>query len=137
MIGVLANLDDYGGWIAGVVAGLVAIGWLARRVARAIRATWHRAKEIGRKIDTLEELAGYELNSNGGGSIKDRVAKIPELERRSESHDRNLRGIRAEQSAARDRLGALEQAVASLTPAATSVVVTSDTTTVTTEVPSS
>lgn len=147
MWALLAHLDDYAGWLAAVVAGLAALGWLGRRVWRIGREVVRRAKEVARKIDTLEELAGYELNPNGGGSIKDRVGKIPaleetvrELSNKYESHDRNLRGIRADQRATSERVGVVEEVLSgvvdrlsSLSPPATSVVVTPETTTVETK----
>jgi hypothetical protein len=118
VIRVLSHLDVYGGWLAAVVAGLVALGWLLRHVSKVVRVTVARFKEIGRKIDTLEELAGYELNHNGGGSIKDRVAGIPVLA--NKVHTLEL---------------SLEEHIKTCPPPppATSVVVTPDGTTVTTE----
>lgn len=131
MIGVLTHLDVYGGWLAAVVGGLVALGWLVKRVVRVVRVTWARCKEIARKIDTLEELAGYELNSNGGGSIKDRVGKIPALEASvadlttaSGNHTERLGSLEGSLAGALDRIAALST---------TQVVVTSDATTVLTE----
>lgn len=120
MAGWLSHLDDYGGWLAAVVAGLAALGWLVKRIRRVVGETVKRAKEIGRKIDTLEELAGYELNHNGGGSIKDRVAGIPVLANKVHSLELSL----AEH---------IKQCPPP--PPATSVVVTPEGTTVTTEVP--
>lgn len=121
MPGWLLHLDEYGGWLAAVVAGLVALGWLIRHVRKVVREVVKRAKEIGRKIDTLEELAGYELNHNGGGSIKDRVSVIPELANKIHTLERSLD----------DHIKTCPPP-----PQATSVVVTPDGTTVTTEVPS-
>lgn len=76
---LLTHLDDYGGWLAAVVAGLAALGWLIRRAFRIVSGTAHRAREVARKIDRLDELASLELQTNGGGSMKDCVALVPIL----------------------------------------------------------
>lgn len=65
---VIANLDDYSAWLAAVVAGLVALGWLARKVWRAIREARRRALELGRKIDALDRVVVREL-SHGRGEV--------------------------------------------------------------------
>ena len=139
-MGLLSQLDDYGLWLAAVVGGLGALGWLGRRVYRIARTIIERAHDVARKIDTLDALAGYELKANGGGSIKDRVGKIPSLEAavadltaQAASHERNLRGIRADQRDTKAKVEELDGRVASLAIPATSVVVGPDTTTVETK----
>ena len=90
MIGALGNLDNYGLWITGVVGGLAAVGWLARRTYRSVRAFVRRTRSLARKIDALSELAQYELNHNGGGSLKDHAAKVPLLVLKVERIDKTL-----------------------------------------------
>jgi hypothetical protein len=72
---VLAHLDDYGLYVAGVVAGLTALGFLLKGARRLIR--W--AVGLGRTIDALNDLAQYELRPNHGGSLKDHAAQVPPL----------------------------------------------------------
>jgi len=66
---VLANLDDYSLWIAAVVAGATAVALVVRRTVRAGLSIHRRAKDLGRKIDALDVLAGREL-TDGGDSTK-------------------------------------------------------------------
>lgn len=63
----LTNLDDYGLWLAAVVAGLGALGWLGRKLWRAVRALHRRMTEIGREVDALHELAQRELTDSEDG----------------------------------------------------------------------
>mgnify|MGYP006869255993 CR=1 FL=1 len=82
MLSWLNHVDDIGVWIAAVVAGLTALGWVGNRLRRAYRAArpWiDRAKAV-------VELAEYELQHNGGGSIKDAVAQIPVMNDRFAIH---------------------------------------------------
>ena len=65
---ILTNLDDYGAWVAAVVAGLGALGWLGRRTWRVCRAVRRRALELGRKIDALELVAVRELDGDAGST---------------------------------------------------------------------
>lgn len=75
MPGILAQLDDGGVWLAAVVGGLVALGWLIRKTFRGYR----KLNDFLRKADVILDIAEYELQHNGGGSIKDSVSKIPAL----------------------------------------------------------
>lgn len=75
---VLNQVDDYAGWIAAVAAGLAGAGYLAKRARVGVR----RLRELASKIDVLEGLAVYELQHNGGNSIKDRIAQIPGISKR-------------------------------------------------------
>lgn len=99
---VLANLDDYGLWLAAVVAGLGALGWLGRKLWRAVRALHRRMTEIGRKIDALDDLAQRELTEGEPGerSTKDyaRIAAghalaIETLEHKVGNNDRRLSAL--------------------------------------------
>lgn len=72
----LARADDTGVWLAGVVAGIGALGWLARRIYR-----W--AHRLARMVETVHDLASYELTPNGGGSIKDRVGRLADADERT------------------------------------------------------
>ena len=66
---IIANLDDYGLWVAAVVAGATAVALVVRRAVRASVALHRRAKELGRKIDALDLIAAREL-TDGGDSTK-------------------------------------------------------------------
>jgi hypothetical protein len=68
----IAQLPAGGLWLSGVVAGFVALGWLIRRVWRGYR----KLNDFLRKADALLDIAEYELQHNGGGSIKDSVSRI-------------------------------------------------------------
>ena len=69
----IAHLPDGGLWLSGVVAGFVALGWLTKRALRGYR----KLNEFLKKADVILDIAEYELQHNGGGSIKDSVSKIP------------------------------------------------------------
>lgn len=75
-------VQSWAAWLAALVAGLAALGWLSKK----LRAGMRRARDLADKIGVIHELAEYELNPNHGGSIKDRVAKIPDIERRLDDH---------------------------------------------------
>lgn len=66
---ILGNLDGYGTWLAAVVAGLVAAGWLLRKAYRGVRTFHRRATDLGRKIDALDKIVDREL-TDGGDSVK-------------------------------------------------------------------
>jgi hypothetical protein len=76
MPGFLSHLDDGGIWLAAVVGGMVALGWLARKTWRGYR----KLNDFLRKADVILDIAEYELQHNGGGSIKDSVSKIAGIE---------------------------------------------------------
>lgn len=107
---VLANLDGYSLWLAAVVAGLTALGWLLRKAVRAIRTGWHRATELARKLDALERVVTRELTTEGSEdtTTKDyarlaagHATAIEALEQRAIVHDRRLELLEL-------RVGALE-----------------------------
>jgi purine nucleoside permease len=79
---ILDNVDGWAVWLAAVVGGMLALGKLFQLARRATR--W--AVALGRKIDRLDELASYELQQNGGGSIKDAAAMIPPLKAQLDAH---------------------------------------------------
>lgn len=62
-------------------AGLVFIGALATAVAGAAYLV-RRGVAFIHRVESLVELTNLELRHNGGSSIKDAVAKIPDLEDR-------------------------------------------------------
>ena len=68
----LEHVDNLALWLTAVVAGVGAIGWLLKKVRRAYVA----AKPWVERAKAVVELAEYELQHNGGGSIKDGVAQI-------------------------------------------------------------
>jgi hypothetical protein len=74
---LLTHLDDGGLWLGAVVTGLVAVGYLLKKA----RNGYKRAKPWLKRVGAVLELAEYELQHNGGGSIKDSVSKIPGIER--------------------------------------------------------
>ena len=76
------TVQNWAVWLAAVVAGLGALGWLGKKTWVGIR--WLR--RFARKADALLDIADYELNPNGGGSIKDRIARIPGLEQGLDEH---------------------------------------------------
>jgi hypothetical protein len=101
---VLGNLDDYGLWLAAVVAGLSALAWLVRKTWRAARTLRHRMIEIGREVDALHDLAQRELTpgEDGEKSTKDyaRIAAghalaIERLEQADKDHETRLRALEA------------------------------------------
>jgi len=57
---LLSHVDEPARWIAGVVAGLVALGWLGRRVLAFFR-----------RLNAVLDLVDHELNYNSGKSLKD------------------------------------------------------------------
>jgi hypothetical protein len=73
----LAQLPAGGLWLSGVVAGLVALGWLTKRAWRGYR----KLNDFLRKADVILDIAEFELQHNHGGSIKDAVSKIAGIER--------------------------------------------------------
>lgn len=74
---LLAHLDDGGLWLAAVVAGLTALGWLLRKMWRGYR----KLDAFMKKADVVLDIAAYEMQHNGGGSIKDAASKLPGIER--------------------------------------------------------
>ena len=62
MLDTIGNWDNWGVWMAGVVGGLAALGWLARKGYKLV--TW---------IARLFKLLDKQLRRNGGASMFDRV----------------------------------------------------------------
>ena len=109
----LTNVDDIGLWLAAVVAGLTALGWMARKVWQA----WRSARPWIDRAKAVIDLAEYELQHNGGGSIKDAVARIQPLQLEAQGI-REAFTIHLEQSAVRDsRLDRVDQALSDLAAA--------------------
>jgi hypothetical protein len=71
-----AHVQEWALWLAAVVAGLTAVGWLWSRLVRAARRVrrWWRAAE--RRFDALEALVQHELNPNTGTSMKDALGRV-------------------------------------------------------------
>jgi hypothetical protein len=82
----LGAIGDYGLALAGIVAGFGALGWAVKKTRQVFR--W--ANRLTRTIDALNDLAQYELNHNGGGSIKDHAAKVPALVEKVDAIDGRL-----------------------------------------------
>lgn len=117
MIEVIGEVDDWALWLAAVVAGLTALGWIGRRTRRA----YNRLKPWVCKLQAVLDIAEYELQHNGGGSIKDAVSEIPALRRGlstvSDSLDAHLtqstitaERANVEKAAVASRLAELEKA---------------------------
>lgn len=58
----MSHLDEYGTYLAALVAGVVALGWIIRKMRRAVRA-----------LDAIERVVARELTHNHGTSMKDDV----------------------------------------------------------------
>jgi hypothetical protein len=69
------QVDNLALWLTAVVAGMGAIGWLLKRM----RSLYLSAKPWLARAKVVVELAEYELQHNGGGSIKDAVAQLPAI----------------------------------------------------------
>lgn len=109
----LTHMDDVGLWLAAVVAGFTALGWIARKVWRV----WRSARPWIEKAKAVLELAEYELRHNGGGSIKDAVALIQPLQVEAQGI-RQAFTVHLEQAAVRDtRLDRVDQALSDLAAA--------------------
>lgn len=68
----VSHVDNLALWLTAVVAGMGAIGWLLKKIRRG----YLTAKPWVARAKAVVELAEYELQHNGGGSIKDGVAQI-------------------------------------------------------------
>ena len=109
----LTHVDDIGLWLAAVVAGLTALGWMARKVWRA----WRSARPWIDRAKAVIDLAEYELQHNGGGSIKDAAALIEPL-RQEAAGLREAFGQHLDQARGRDdRLDRVDQALSDLAAA--------------------
>ena len=69
----ITHLPDAGLWMSGVVAGFVALGWLLRKAWRGYR----KLSAFMEKAEVVLDIAAYEMQHNGGGSIKDAASKLP------------------------------------------------------------
>jgi hypothetical protein len=81
-------------WLVGLVAGLTALGWLVRKVFVTLRKIGHFIDDVSGEparygvaarpslMDRITALEGtsarvqHEVTHNGGGSLKDAVARI-------------------------------------------------------------
>ena len=94
-------------------AGLTALGWMARKVWRA----WRSARPWIDKAKAVIDLAEYELQHNGGGSIKDAATLIKPLQLEAQGI-REAFTVHLEQAAVRDtRLDRVDQALSDLAAA--------------------
>ena len=92
--------------ITAILACLTAIGVFAKK----LWAGYHKFNDFVRKADVVLDIASYELQHNGGGSIKDAASQLPGLARQFQAH--------LEQAAIRDdRINALDAAVTNLAEA--------------------
>lgn len=75
------HVQEWALWLAAVVAGLTALGWLWTRLRRVVRrlVRWWRAVE--RRFDALEALVQHELNPNTGTSMKDALGRVEAAQR--------------------------------------------------------
>lgn len=67
-----ANIDDYAIWLTAVVGGLIALGWLVKRV----RAKATQVSALLVRIDVAVTLAEHELRPNSGSSLYDKIGRI-------------------------------------------------------------
>lgn len=79
------HLQEWAVWVAAVVAGLTAVGWLGHRLRRGFRRAWSTWASWERRWDALDRLVTHELQPNTGSSMKDALAR---LEDRQERHMR-------------------------------------------------
>lgn len=70
------HVQEWALWLAAVVAGLTALGWIWTRLVRAARrcGRWWDAGVA--RFDALEALVQHELNPNTGSSMKDALARV-------------------------------------------------------------
>lgn len=68
-----AWVSDWAVWLAAVVAGLTALGWLTRKTWRFIKKARAKARALGEKFDTLVELIDHEMKPNSGASLRDAI----------------------------------------------------------------
>ncbi|MFQ6170361.1 hypothetical protein ACK8HX_02040 [Oryzobacter sp. R7] len=105
----LGHINDVALTITAVLACLTAIGVAAKRTRRWWKQT---ARPFAEKVDMVLDLAAYELQQNGGGSIKDAAARIGPLEEKVDAHIEQSRELveqgREVRSAIEKRLGDLE-----------------------------
>lgn len=77
-------------WLAAVVAGLGALGWLYSKAAKAVRAGVEWGRAWSARFDALDHLVTHELTPNSGSSIKDAVGRLEArqeaMEVRQEEH---------------------------------------------------
>lgn len=71
-----ADLDEHSVYLAAIVAGLTALGWLLRKAWRGLLALRRFLREARRRFDALERLVIHELNPNSGSSLKDAMARV-------------------------------------------------------------
>src|SRR5512139_2511288 len=71
------------GAAATIVSATIGATWW---VGRAIRRLWRWGTYLARRLEALADLAEAELTANGGGSMLDKVNRIPALDRRLDEH---------------------------------------------------
>jgi len=96
---MIEQLDAYGLWLAAVVAGLTALGWLCKKAYKGVTSAYKGGRALVRRIDALADIAEYQLNNNGGGSMLDKIE-------RSERATDHLTGTVTELAGVVDRLDA-------------------------------
>lgn len=69
------QLDEYGLWLAAVAGGMTALGWLTKKAFNGGRRAFRWARAFVRKMDALGDVAHYQLNNNGGGSLLDKIER--------------------------------------------------------------
>lgn len=72
----VANVQEWALWVAAVVAGLGALGWLWVRVRRLYVAGRNRVLRWGARFDALDALVSHELQPNTGSSMKDSLRRL-------------------------------------------------------------
>lgn len=70
---MLEHLDDRMLWITAVVGGIGALLWFTRRTYRVVKKAAKYLIALVKKLDALADLADYQLNNNGGGSMIDKI----------------------------------------------------------------
>lgn len=87
----MPDIAEFAIWITVVAGGLTGLGLIGRRIWRGVRAAVRAVAETRRFVKGIWELVSYELNTNGGGSIKDNIHDIAVAQGRSQRDIANLK----------------------------------------------
>lgn len=71
-----AHVQEWALWLAAVVAGLTALGWVYARVRRGLAAVLGWGREWAARFNALDALVTHELQPNSGSSMKDAIDRL-------------------------------------------------------------